>query len=141
MPLKVKDATASAQKYVQRAQAAAPDYQKGVTGAGSTWVAHSTAANDSYVAGVTAAANAGRFAKGIMAAGPGKYESNASGKGAQRYPQGVAQAGPLWQQKTQPYLDVLASLNLPGRRPTGDPSNWLLPQMVGDALRKKKLSG
>ena len=141
MALKVKDASASAQKFVQRAQAAAPDYQKGVTGAGSTWVAHASAANDSYVAGVTAAANAGRFAKGVLAAGPAKYETNASGKGAQRYPQGVAQAGPLWQQKTQPYLDTLAALSLPPRRPKGDPANWQRAQAVGDALRKKKIGG
>jgi hypothetical protein len=141
MAIKVKDGAAAAQKYVTRAGAAGADYQKGVTGAGPTWQAHSAAASDAYGAGVTAAISAGRYAKGINAAGAGKYESNATGKGAQRYPQGVQAAGPLWQTKVQPYLDTISSLNLPPRRPVGDPSNWQRSQMVGDALRKKKMGG
>jgi hypothetical protein len=141
MAIKVKDAAASATKFVQRAQAAAPDYQRGVQGAGQTWQTNAAAANDSYVAGVTAAANAGRFARGINAAGGQKYEAAAAGKGAQRYPQGVASAGPTWQAKTQPYLDTLAGLQLPPRRPKGDPANFQRVQIVGDALRKKKVGG
>ena len=139
MALKVKDASASAQKFVQRAQAAAPDYQRGVQGAGQTWQTNAAASNDSYVAGVTAAANAGRFMKGINTAGGQKYATNAAGKGAQRYPQGVANAGPQWQASTQPYLDTLAALTLPPRRPKGDPANYQRAQLVGDALRKKKV--
>lgn len=138
MALKVKDAAASATKFVQRAQAAAPAYQQGVQNAGASWQANATAANDSYVAGVTAAANSGRYQKGVQGAAS-KYETNASGKGAQRYPQGVAAAGPAWQAKTQPFLSTLASLSLPPRRPKGDPANYQRSQMVGDALRKQKV--
>jgi len=141
MAIAVKDASTAAAKFVQRAQAAAPDYAKGVSGAGSHWQTNTVAANDSYVAGVTAAANAGRFAKGVTAAGGSKYEQKASTVGAQRYPQGVANAGPNWQNGTTPYLQTIASLSLPARRPKGDPSNIQRVQMITDALRKKKLGG
>jgi hypothetical protein len=141
MPIAVKDATTSAQKFVQRAQAAAPDYQKGVQAAGPAWQQNATAANDSYVQGVTAAANAGRYAKGVNAAGAQKYADKASTVGAQRFPQGVAAAGPDWQNKTSPFLQTIASLNLPARRPKGDPANIQRVQMITDALRKKKLGG
>ena len=138
MAINVKDVQSSATKFVRRAQAAAPDYQKGVQGAGAHWQAQATAANDTYVAGVTTAANAGRYRNGV-ANKASKYETNASGKGAQRYPQGVAQAGPNWATGFQPYASTLQSLTLPARRPKGDPSNYQISQAVGDALHKKKL--
>jgi hypothetical protein len=141
MALKVKDAATAATKFVQRAQAAAPDYAKGVQGAGNQWQAHSAAASDAWGAGVQAAVANGRFAKGVTRVGGAKWEAAASGKGAQRYPQGVAAAGPAWQAATGPYLDTISSLNLPPRRPKGDPANYQRSQMVADALRKKKVGG
>lgn len=138
MAINVADVQTSATKFVQRAQAAAPDYQKGVQGAGASWQANSTAANDTYVAGVTAAANAGRYKNGV-ANKASKYETNASGKGAQRYPQGVAQAGPNWAAGFQPYASTMQSLTLPARRPKGDPSNYQISQAVGTALHAKKV--
>jgi hypothetical protein len=138
MAINVKDTAASATKFVQRAQAAAPDYQKGVQGAGGHWQAQASAANETYVAGVTAAANAGRYRSGVQNKAA-KYEANAAGKGAQRYPQGVAQAGPSWQAGFSPYAATLQSLTLPPRRPKGDPSNYQIAQAVGDALHKKKM--
>ena len=69
MPINVKDVGASATKFVQRAQAAAPDYQKGVQGAGAHWQTQAAASNDTYVAGVTAAAvGAGVDGTGVAAA-------------------------------------------------------------------------
>ena len=141
MAIKVADASSSAQKFVNRSQAAAPDYQKGVAGAGQSWATNSQAAADTWGQGVQQAVANGRYAKGIAAAGASKYETAASGKGAQRYPQGVATAGPTWQDKTVPYLQVIANLTLPPRRPKGDPANFQRSQMVADALRKKKVGG
>lgn len=141
MAIKVKDAATAAAKFVSRAQNAAPDYTKGVTGAGTTWQAHSAAAGDAWGAGVQAAVANQRYTKGVTRVGGGKWEAAATTKGAQRYPQGVAMAGPAWQANTGPYLDTIASLNLPPRRPKGDPANFQRAQMVADALRKKKVGG
>lgn len=141
MAIKVKDAASSAAKFVSRAQTAAPEYVKGVQGAGQAWATNTAASADVWAQGVQAAVTNGRFSKGVNKAGPTKYETNAAGKGAQRYGPGVAAAGPSWQQNTQPYLDTIAGLTLPARRPKGDPGNFARSQAVADALRKKKVSG
>lgn len=139
MALKVKDAAASAQKFVARAQAAGGDYTKGVTNAGDAWQANSAASKDSYAAGVQAAIGRDAYTKGIQKSGAAKYVSRASGVGSARYPQGVAGAGPNWQSATQPYLDTLSALSLPPKRPRGDPGNIARVAAVAAALRAKKL--
>jgi hypothetical protein len=139
MGLNVKDAASSAAKFVARAQAAGGDYQKGVQGAGDNWQAKTAASADAYGAGVNAAISAGRFAKGVQKAGSAKYVARAAGVGAQRYPTGVGQAGPNWQNGVQPYLDTLSGLTLPPRAPRGSPNNIQRVAIIADALRKKKL--
>lgn len=139
MAIVVKDAASSALKFVQRAQAAAPDYTKGVQNAGPSWQANTVAAADTWAQGVQGAISNGRFTKGVNGAGAGKYSTNAAGKGALRYPQGVASAGPAWQENTQPYLQTIAGLQLPPRRMKGDPGNIARVQAVTTALRAKKV--
>ncbi len=139
MALKVKDAASSAAKFVARAQAAGGDYTKGVAQAGDAWQKNATAAKDSFAAGVNAAITRGAFEKGIAKAGGSRYADRASTVGAQRYPQGVSQAGPQWASKTQPYLDNMANLTLPVKRPHGDPGNIARVQMIADSNRALKL--
>jgi hypothetical protein len=139
MALSVKDATASAAKFVSRAQAAGAAYTAGVQGAGDAWQHNTAAAGDAFAAGVNAAISSGRFAKGVNKAGSSKYVTAAAGKGAQRYPQGVASAGPAWQQGTQPYLAMMAGLSLPPRMPRGDPGNLQRVAAVAAANRALKL--
>jgi len=139
MAINVKDAGTAATKFVQRAQAAAGDYQKGVSAAGQQWQTNTAAAQDTWAQGVQASISNGSYVKGVNKAGANKYASAASGKGAQRYPQGVATAGPAWQEATAPYLQTIASLNLPPRRPKGDPGNMARVQAVTSALRAKKV--
>lgn len=141
MAIKVKDAATAAQKFVQRASAAAADYTKGVAASGDAWAANTAASADTYAAGVQDAIQRNAFGKGVMKAGPAKFVSRSTTLGAQRYPQGVNVAGPAWQDGTAPYLATLSSLNLPPRRPKGDPGNMARVQAVTDALRKKKLAG
>jgi len=79
------------------------------------------------------------FAKRVLAA-QDKYTRNAVAKGAQRYRPGVDAAVSDMTSGLQPYLDVLANLNLPPRLPKGDPSNIQRVAAVDAALRAKKLS-
>lgn len=139
MGIKVKDTSTLSSKFVQRAQAAASDYKDGVSSAGNDWLANTAASEDNYKQGVIEAANAGRFGKGVQAAGASKYTTRASTLGAQRFPTGVAAAGPDWQKGVQPYLDTLKSMNLPPRRPKGDPSNMNRANAVAQALRAQKV--
>ena len=139
MPLNVKDAQSSAAKFVARAQAAGAAYTSGVQGAGDTWQQHTASAGDAFAAGVNAAISSGRFAKGVNRAGAAKYVAVAAGKGAQRYPQGVAAAGPAWQSGVAPYLQMMSGLTLPPRMPRGDPGNLQRVAAVANANRALKL--
>lgn len=139
MAVAVKDASAAAAKFVARAQVAGPDYTAGVSNSGQKWATNTASAADSWAQGVTQAAANGRFAKGVNPTSQSKFQTRASTVGAQRYPQGVASAGPTWQTATTPYLQTIAGLNLPPRQPKGSPANYARVQTVGDALRAKKL--
>lgn len=141
MAIAVKDVTASAQKFVQRAQAAGADYTKGVANAGGKWAANTKAAAPTYALGVQEAITNGRYANGISQNAQTKYQTRASGVGAQRYPQGVSGAQDAWATKVTPYLNTIAALNLPPRQPKGSAANYQRVQAVGDALRAKKLQG
>lgn len=141
MPLHVKDVATSRDKFVARGSSAAQDYANGVKGSGGTWQAHSVAAASTFAAGITDAINRGAYEKGVTKAGGAKYETRASTTGAQRYPQGIRDAGPAWEAGTGPYIQLMSGLTLPPRRPKGDPSNIQRVQAVNDANRKKKIGG
>ena len=139
MALKVKAAADAATKFVTNAQNAAPAYSKGVANAGGAWASNTAAAADTWQQGVTQAAANGRDAAGVNQTSQNKYQTRASGVGAQRYPQGVAAAGPAYQTAVQPYLNTIANLTLPPRQPKGSPANYQRVQAVGNALRAQKL--
>jgi hypothetical protein len=135
----VKDTASTAQKFVQRAAAAAPDYQKGVANAGPKWQANAASAEPNYVAGVQAAATRGAYGKGIAKHGSTKYQTNATNLGVQRYPTGVQNAQSAYQSGVDPYLQILKGLDLPSRGPKGAPQNMNRSALVAQALRKAKV--
>lgn len=139
MAVPVKDVTAAAQKFVARASAAGGDYKTGVQNSGGKWAANTKASTDAYALGVQQAISDGRFGASVDQAAQTKFQDRASNVGAQRYPQGVQGAQTSWANGTKPYLDTIAGLNLPPRAPKGSPQNYQRVQMIGDALRAKKL--
>jgi hypothetical protein len=136
--MKVKDLSASATKFQTRAQAAGPAYTAGVQSPKKPWAASAAAAAPTWAAGVQAAANNGRFAKGVAKAGDSKWSANSAGKGSSRYAQGVSAAGPNWQAGFQPYAAVLGGLTLPPRGVKGDPNNNNIVLAISQALHKAK---
>lgn len=141
MAVAVKDAATAAKKFVNNAQLAGPAYTAGVQNAGATWQANTKAASDTWAQGVTQAAQQGRFGAGVNNASANKFQTRASTVGPQRFTSGVAASGDAWQNNTQPYLNTIASLNLPPRGVKGSPNNLQRVAVVAQALRAKKLGG
>ena len=141
MALKVANAAEAAKKFAARGSAATPEYAAGVRGAGADWLAQTTASAENYAAGVQQAIGRNAFARGVQAAGASKFESRSAGVGARRFAEGIREAESAYNQAIQPVLQTLAGLNLPPRRPTGDPANYLRSQAVGEALRRMKTGG
>ena len=141
MPIATKDINTIASKWSSRAQAAGPDYTAGVKTTTKDWAQNTSQAADSWGAGVSQAVSDGRFAKGVAAAGTPKWQSAASTKGAQRYPQGVASGQPAYVSGFTPFLQVIQNLSLPPRSPRGSPNNVQRVSVIDAALHAKKVGG
>jgi hypothetical protein len=139
MAIRVKDTASLARKFVQRAGAASGDYTDGVKVAGNDWETNTRSAGDNYAAGVQQAIGDRRFERGVSEAGASKYVSRASTLGAQRFVTGVQAAEGDWSKGAAPYLQAIASLDLPPRRPKGDPANMQRAQAVAARLRAMKV--
>lgn len=141
MAIATKDIGTIATKWSTRAQAAGPDYSAGVKSTTKDWAALTAAAADNFAQGVSQAVANGTFAKNVVAAGTPKWQAAASGKGAQRYPTGVAAGGPAYSAGFAPYLSVIQNLTLPPRSPRGSPNNVQRVSAIDAALHQKKVSG
>lgn len=137
--MKVKDASAVAQKYVSRAQVATQAYTDGVNNPKNPWAATTAASDKNWAAGVQAAVADGRFAKGVNGAGDNKWKTGAITKGSTRYGPGVSAAQNTYQQAIAPVLTVEANVNLPARFPKGDPQNNARTTAMNAALRNYRL--
>lgn len=134
----VRSVADSAKKFVNRASAAAPDYQAGVANAGPRWQAGTEAAGDAYVQGTQEAIADGRFLKGVRKAGASKYQTNASKLGPDRFRTGVANAEGAYSAGTAPYISAMQGFDY---GPSGSRGSQQRRQRIDrhiDLMRKTK---
>lgn len=127
------------EKWSRVTAAATSDYTAGVTNPRVDWADATAKADKNYASGVQAAVSAGRFAKGVRAAGTQKWQNAAQEKGTQRFASGVQLARSAYETGFAPYRTVIANLSLPARGPKGDPANIQRVAAVATALRNEKL--
>lgn len=135
----VKDISTVATKWSQRAQAAGADYTAGVKNPKNDWAGNTAAASSAYEQGVQQSVANQRFQKGVTKAGTAKWQAGAVNKGAQRYPQGVAQGSSNYQNGFGPFLQAIGGITLPPRGPKGSPNNYARVQAIGTALHTLKV--
>ncbi len=141
MTISIRSTSEIAAKFAEVTPQRLGEYAAGVANPKVDWEAATKAAEGNYKAAVIAAANAGRFGKGVSKAGTAKWQARAIKFGPNRFAEGVADAGPAYAEGFGPYRDVIAGLSLPPRGPSGDPRNIDRVKMVAEALHKKKLAG
>lgn len=128
-----------AAKWARVTPGRAGDYRKGIENPKVDWDTATMAAEDSYKRGVIEAANAGRFGKGVAAAGNKKWQDNALKKGPTRFAAGVALGKDAYLKGFAPFADVIERTDLPPRGPKGDPSNIERVRVIADALHAEKM--
>lgn len=138
MAIRVKDAATVARKWATRAASASGDYAAAVKEAGADWEANTIAGAENYAQGVTQSIGDRRYEKGVREAGQGKYVARASTLGSQRFAPGVQASEADMARGVAPVLETIRSINLPPRRPKGDPGNMERANAVAMALRKLK---
>lgn len=114
------------------------DYQAGVQAPRRPWAASTIAAKSAYAEGVTKAIAAGRFEKGVTAAGDSRWQEGALTKGVQRWGPGVQLAESRYAEGYAPAHRVLSQLTLPPRYARRDPRNLERVRAVVEALSKLK---
>lgn len=140
MALNVKDAAAAAAKFATRAGGASADYAANAEAAGNSWANNAAAASGTYHQAVTAAGVEQRFKRGVQKAGAAKFADRVRTLGASRYAPGVQAGQADYQANVAPYLQRLASLTLPPRRPRGDPGNIERVRAVSSALNAQRIA-
>lgn len=122
------------ERWVRRAAAAAPDYETGVSTTTKDWANLTAAAEPNYRTAVVAAANEGRFGKGVARVGTAKWRRGAIEKGVPRFGPGVAAAADEFSRGFQPFRQAIEGLTLPARRPRRDPANLERVRAVVNAM-------
>lgn len=136
----LKDATAYADKFANRASAAAPDYAAGVNAATGQAAAAANAA-DKWQQAVTSASAKANFSTNVTAAGDQAWKNGVAVKGQARYGPGVAAGKGKWASKVQKYFAVLKGLSLPPRGLRGSAQNTQISALVVAALHSAKTGG
>lgn len=120
---KVPDISRVAAKWSQNAGNATQSYVDGVQNPKEDWKGATLAAADNYKIAVTKAANEGRFTKGVNRTSTESQMQASVQKGTDRFSQGVALAGPDFAEGMAPVLNVIATTQLPPKKPKGDVGN------------------
>ena len=110
MPIRIKPASASQQKYVNNTGNAGQSYQDGINNPRRDWLAATQAAGNTWAASVQAAVANNSFEKGVNQDSSAKQKANALALGVGRYPQGTKNAAGAWAKFTQPVLDAMAAV-------------------------------
>lgn len=133
----LKDSSAYADKFANRAGAAVNDYVSGVQGA-TGQAAAAAAAADKWQQSVTAASAKAAFANNVTAAGDAAWKNGVTSKGQSRYAPGVTAGKQKWAAKVQKYFAVLKGLTLPPRGLRGSAQNAQISATVQAALHAAK---
>ena len=139
--IKIKTATAIAEKWARVTPGRSKDYADGVADTTVDWETPTAAAEDAFEAGVSDAISRKGFSRGVHEAGTTKWRAKTKNKGVKRWPDGVKDGRPDYEKGFAPYREVIANLDLPPRGPKGDPANIERVRLITEALHNKRVGG
>jgi len=135
----IKPLDAIVDKWVRVTPGRMEDYRKGVETTEKDWAALTAAAEETWKAGVGAAAAKGLFSKGVKEKGTAYWKTRTLEKGPARWSDGVAKGRDDYERGFSPYHSVIAAVDLPARKPAGDPANIERVRVIAAALHRKKV--
>ncbi|MDK1039706.1 MAG: hypothetical protein QGD91_12500 [Actinomycetota bacterium] len=130
----IKAVEAIAAKWLAVTPARAGDYESGVRNPRKDWAEETAAAEGAWKEGVAKAATAGRFGRGVKAAGTQAWQTGAITKGVPRWAQGIQLSGDKYARGFAPYREAISRVTLPPRFARRDPRNMLRVKAIVDAL-------
>jgi len=127
-------------KWVEEAPKRATYYQAEATVAGDEWERGAIAAAGTYKAAVSVPIIDKLFSGGIKRVGGKKYERKVRDVGVARFGPGITAAEEDYRSGFDPFLAELARIDIPERKPRGDPANYDIVRKIGEPLHKKRLA-
>jgi len=127
-------------KWVEEAPKRAPYYERKTPAAGDKWESNAVAAAGTYKTAVTAVDIDKRFKGGIKRVGSEKFVRKVKAVGVARYGPGIEAAKDDFSSGFAPFAEELARIEIPERKPRGDPANYARVKAIGDPLHKKRLA-
>jgi len=137
----IKSLAAIRDKWTRVTPGRTEDYKLGIQNPRRDWEQVTLEAKDNWKAGIDAAAAKDLFAKGVAAAGTGKWKEKALKKGPGRFAEGVYIAGDDYEKGFKPYREAIAAVDLGPRFPRRDPRNLERVRRVVNALIEAKIGG
>lgn len=134
----MKSAQQSAEKYASRASAASGDYVQGAQTTSKDQSAAAIAAAGIYAQATQQAITDGRYARGLQKAGKSKWLAGVTGKGGNRYGEGVSQAAPAYATESARFDSARSAADALPRGIKGSPQNLARVAAVVSAQIKAK---
>lgn len=134
----MKSASASAQKFAERAAAAATDYVRESEATSKDQAAAAIAAKEVYKQALTASFSKDAYAKGLGKSGKGGWLKGVKEKGADRFAGGVAVSASKYAQNSAPFDSARGAASSLPRSVKGSPQNMARVTAVVTALRTAK---
>jgi len=135
----IKSLSAIREKWSRVTPMRTEDYKLGVEHPKRDWADETEAGKQNWKMGIDAAAAKDMFAKGVRAAGTGKWRDAALRKGPGRFAEGVMIASPFYEKGFAPYHAAIDRVDLGPRFPRRDPRNLGRGKAVVDALIAEKM--
>jgi len=137
--LKIPTAEDVAKKYVDVTPGRAKYYEIETPKAADDWFARTIEAAATYKTAVQVPNIDKLFSGGVKRVGAAKFKRKVEAVGVARYGPGVRAAEQDMREGIAPYLEELARIDVPARKPRGDPANLERVRVIFDALHKKRL--
>ena len=137
--LRVKSLDKVVKKWVEEAPKRAVYYEAETPTAAEVWEKNAVAAAAIYKAAVQATDIDKRFAGGIRRVGAAKFKRKVTSVGVARYGPGIEAAKEDYEKGFAPFLEVLAKIEVPERKPRGSPENIKRVEAIAKALHEERL--
>lgn len=137
--LKVPSATDIAKKWAEETPKRSTYYEAETPVSSDLWEANTITAKGTYKAAVADPKISDRFAGGVKGKAD-KFKRKVEDVGVARFGPGVTAAEADMASGFTPYVEELAKITVPDRKPRGDPSNYDIVKKIGDPLHKKRLA-
>jgi len=135
----IKSLAAITEKWTRVTPQRTADYTLGIEHPRRDWESETIAAKANWKAGVDVAATKDLFAKGVTKAGTKKWKDKALRVGPGRFAEGVMIAGPDYEKGFAPYREAISRVDLGPKFPRRDPRNLARVKAVVDALIAEKI--